>query len=74
MTAKQRNLIRGQIKGAHDRGLKVRYWNAPKWPIALRNSVWWELVEMGADYLNGDDLVGMTKFDWRIHRHWGWFE
>jgi hypothetical protein len=74
LTDKQRELIRGQIKGAHERGLKVRYWGAPKWPIALRNRVWWDLVDMGVDYLNGDDLVGMTKFDWSIHRHWGWLE
>ncbi|KAF2995723.1 Altered inheritance of mitochondria protein 6 [Curvularia kusanoi] len=74
MTTAQKDLIRGQIKGAHERGLKVRYWGAPKWPIALRNRVWWDLVEMGVDYLNGDDLVGMTKFDWSVRRHWGWFE
>lgn len=74
LSHKQRELVRGQIKGAHERGLKVRYWGAPKWPIALRNRVWWDLVDMGVDYLNGDDLVGMTKFDWSIHRHWGWFE
>ncbi|KAF2627435.1 hypothetical protein BU25DRAFT_431584 [Macroventuria anomochaeta] len=74
LSHKQRELIRGQIKGAHERGLKVRYWGAPKWPIALRNRVWWDLVDMGVDYLNGDDLAGMTKFDWSIHRHWGWFE
>ena len=74
LSHKQRELVRGQIKGAHERGLKVRYWGAPKWSIALRNRVWWDLVDMGVDYLNGDDLVGMTKFDWSIHRHWGWFE
>ncbi|KAJ4323682.1 Altered inheritance of mitochondria protein 6 [Neodidymelliopsis sp. IMI 364377] len=74
LTRKQRALIRGQIKGAHDRGLKVRYWGAPKWPIALRNRVWWDLVDMGVDYLNGDDLVGMTRFDWSVRRHWGWLE
>jgi hypothetical protein len=73
-SAKQTALIRGQIEGAHQRGLKVRYWGAPKWPIALRNRVWWDLVGMGVDYLNGDDLVGMTKFDWSVRRHWGWFE
>lgn len=74
LSGAQRELLRGQIKGAHERGLKVRYWNAPKWPIALRNRVWWDLVEMGVDYLNGDDLVGMTRFDWGSRRHWGWME
>ncbi|KAL1654140.1 Altered inheritance of mitochondria protein 6 [Didymella pomorum] len=74
ITSKQTELIKGQIKGAHQRGLKVRYWGAPKWPIALRNRVWWDLVGLGVDYLNGDDLVGMTRFDWSVRRHWGWFE
>lgn len=72
LTTSQRHLIRGQIKGAHERGLKVRYWGAPKWPVALRNRVWWDLVGLGVDYLNGDDLVGMTRFDWGVRRHWGW--
>ena len=72
LSHKQRELIRGQIKGAHERGLKVRYWGAPTWPIALRNKVWWDLVDMGVDYINGDDLAAMTKIDWSTHRHWGW--
>ena len=74
LTQKQREIIRGQVEGAHKRGLKARYWGAPEWPIALRNRVWWDLVDMGVDYLNGDDLAGMTKFDWSTHRHWGWLE
>lgn len=73
LSASQRRKIRGQIKGAHARGLKVRYWGAPSWPIALRNSVWAELVGMGVDYLNGDDLQAMTRGDWGERRHWGWF-
>ncbi|KAF1924159.1 uncharacterized protein M421DRAFT_73201 [Didymella exigua CBS 183.55] len=72
ISGRQRELIRGQIKGAHERGLKARYWGAPKWPIALRNRVWWDLVGLGVDYLNGDDLVGMTRFDWSVRRHWSW--
>ncbi|OAL46446.1 hypothetical protein IQ07DRAFT_603200 [Pyrenochaeta sp. DS3sAY3a] len=67
----QIKLIRGQIQGAHRRGLKARYWSTPKWPIGLRNKVWKLLVEEGVDYLNGDDLRGMTRMDWGIKRHWG---
>lgn len=67
----QMKLIRGQIQGAHRRGLKARYWSTPKWPIGLRNKVWKLLVEEGVDYLNGDDLRGMTRMDWGIKRHWG---
>lgn len=67
----QLDLIRGQIRGAHARGLKARYWGAPKWPIGLRNKVWKLLVEEGVDYLNGDDLRGMTRLDWSLKKHWG---
>ncbi|ORY03211.1 PLC-like phosphodiesterase [Clohesyomyces aquaticus] len=69
----QMKLIRGQIQGAKRRGLKVRYWNTPKWPVGLRNHVWQVLVREGVDYLNGDDLAAMTRMDWRKRRHHGWF-
>ncbi|KAH7067634.1 PLC-like phosphodiesterase [Paraphoma chrysanthemicola] len=71
LSPKQLDLVRGQIKGAHERGLKARYWSAPKWPIGLRNRIWKLLVEEGVDYLNGDDLKGMTRLDWGVRRHWG---
>jgi hypothetical protein len=70
LSAKQLELVRGQIRGAHARGLKARYWSAPKWPVALRNRVWSTLVQEGVDYLNGDDLQGMTRLDWGERRHW----
>lgn len=71
ISPEQMKLIRGQIQGAHSRGLKARYWSAPKWPIGLRNKVWNMLVEEGVDYLNGDDLQGMTSLDWTAKRHSG---
>ncbi|KAI1762723.1 hypothetical protein GGR53DRAFT_403872 [Hypoxylon sp. FL1150] len=55
--------IRGQIKGAHKQGLKVRYWDTPGWPIGLRNKVWHTLLEEGADILNVDDLESASKLD-----------
>ncbi|KAI1661253.1 PLC-like phosphodiesterase [Daldinia decipiens] len=61
---KQLRTIRGQIKGAHRRGLKVRYWDTPGWPIGIRNKVWHTLMEEGADILNVDDLRGASKLDW----------
>ena len=70
LSEKQLDLVRGQIRGAHSRGLKARYWSAPKWPIGLRNRIWKLLVEEGVDYLNGDDLQGMTRIDWGIKGHW----
>lgn len=62
--------VRTQIHAAEQRGLKSRYWSAPKWPIGLRNRVWNVLVEEGVGYLNGDDLKGMTELNWDVRRHW----
>jgi hypothetical protein len=70
LSATQLDLLRGQIRGAHARGLKARYWGAPTWPVGLRNRVWDVLVEEGVDYLNGDDLRGMVRVDWGVKRHW----
>ncbi|KAJ2994545.1 hypothetical protein NUW58_g1529 [Xylaria curta] len=58
---RQLGLIRGQIKGAHKRGLKVRYWNTPAWPVGLRNRIWHTLVAEGVDILNADDLKAATR-------------
>lgn len=56
--------IRAQIRGAHDRGLKARYWETPFWPRARRNHIWNILVKEGVDLLNVDDLTAATKGTW----------
>ena len=61
---KQLELVRGQIRGAHRRGLKVRYWSTPSWPIGLRNHVWNVLRREGADMINADDLEAASKLEW----------
>lgn len=66
----QMNLLRSQILGAHTRGLKVRYWDLPFWPISLRNHVWDVLVREGVDLLNVDDLKGATGRDWSKYYRW----
>lgn len=63
--------LRGQVAGAHRRGLKARYWELPYWPIHLRNYVWSVLVEEGVDILNVDDLKGATQGDWS--KPWSWW-
>ena len=68
----QLHLLRGQIEGAHRRGLKARYWDLPFWPISLRDHVWDVLVKEGVDLLNVDDLKGATRRDWK--RHYGWWK
>jgi hypothetical protein len=64
LSPKQLKIIRGQVKGAHRRGLKARYWDLPAWPLGLRNYVWDILVKEGVDVLNVDDLRGASKQVW----------
>ena len=62
--------LRNQIRDAHERGLKVRYWGTPSWPVNLRNYVWRVLVREGVDMLNVDDLDAATKVDWKETSWW----
>lgn len=64
LSKKQLSLLRGQIRGAHRRGLMVRYWDLPDWPIGLRNHVWDVLMREGVDLLNVDDLKAASRLDW----------
>ncbi|USW50052.1 Putative altered inheritance of mitochondria protein 6, PI-PLC-like catalytic [Septoria linicola] len=72
LSNKQLEKIRGQIRGAKRRGLLVRYWDTPSWPINLRNRIWDTLMREGADMLNGDDLKGMAVENWKARVHGFW--
>lgn len=67
----QLELIRAQIRGAHERGLKVRYWGVPAWPLGIRNYLWRVLVREGVDYLSVDDIKAAARGDWGP-RKGGW--
>ncbi|KAI1610309.1 hypothetical protein EDD36DRAFT_322040 [Exophiala viscosa] len=71
LSQSQLNLLRGQIRGAHARGLKVRYWGIPAWPIGVRNYIWRVLVREGVDYLSVDDIEAVTHDNWGP-RKGGW--
>ncbi|MCJ1443987.1 MAG: hypothetical protein MMC23_004487 [Stictis urceolatum] len=60
--ATQLDKLRSQIKTAHDKGIKVRYWDTPGWPISTRNAVWRTLYTEGADLINADDVVAAAGF------------
>ncbi|KAK8066750.1 hypothetical protein PG997_013497 [Apiospora hydei] len=64
LTKDQLRTIRGHVKGAHRRGLVVRYWDLPAWPIGLRNSIWHVLTTEGVDMLNVDDLRSASRKVW----------
>jgi hypothetical protein len=62
LSEEQLGKLREQVKVAHERGIKVRYWNQPNWPVGTRNAVWRTLWEEGVDLLNADDLEGVSGF------------
>jgi hypothetical protein len=64
LSPRQMKIIRGQVRGAHRRGLKARYWDLPSWPLGLRNHVWEVLVKEGVDVLNVDDLRAASRHVW----------
>ena len=59
---KQLEVLRRQVKDAHGKGIGVRYWGLPGWPIGTRNAVWRTLYEEGVDLLSVDDLEGGAGF------------
>ena len=64
LSNEQLALLRGQIRAAHRRGLRARYWDLPAWPINLRNYVWDLLVREGVDVLNVDDIQAAAFGVW----------
>ncbi|KAF3765626.1 hypothetical protein M406DRAFT_60290 [Cryphonectria parasitica EP155] len=55
-------LLQDQVAVAHAKGIKVRYWDQPGWPIGTRNAIWRTLWDNGVDILNVDDLEGAANF------------
>lgn len=51
-------LLRAQVATAHAKGIMLRYWDQPGWPISTRNGIWRQLKSEGVDFINADDLEG----------------
>ena len=49
-------LLRAQVATAHSKGIMLRYWDQPGWPITTRNLIWRLLKSEGVDFINVDDL------------------
>ncbi|RPB29928.1 hypothetical protein L211DRAFT_775458 [Terfezia boudieri ATCC MYA-4762] len=64
MSEAQKEKLRRVVKIAHDRGIGVRLWDTPSWPVRWRNKVWRGLVECGVDLLNVDDLRAAAEVRW----------
>lgn len=58
----QKALLAAQVAVAHAKGIKVRYWDQPGWPVGTRNGVWRTLWDGGVDLLNVDDLEAAANF------------
>lgn len=63
-TATQREKVRSALDAAQAKGLVSRYWQLPKWPISLRDSVWDTLAKEGIGLLNADDIESATRLEW----------
>lgn len=62
LTEEQLSVLRAQIATAKSRGIGVRYWNTPYYPIRLRNEIWRTLLREGVTLLNADDLDAVAEF------------
>lgn len=51
-----------QIDEAHNLGIKTRIWDTPWWPVSTKYKVWHQIIQMGSDFLNADDLVDAVAF------------
>ncbi|WPH03883.1 Hypothetical protein R9X50_00676600 [Acrodontium crateriforme] len=60
--ATQQALLEQQVATAHAKGIAVRYWDQPGWPVGTRNAIWRILWDAGVDLLNVDDLEGAANF------------
>ena len=58
----QMETLEKQVATAHAKGIAVRYWDLPGWPIGTRNAVWRILWDAGVDLINVDDLEGASNF------------
>ena len=41
---------------AHAKGIMLRYWDQPGWPIRTRNGIWRQSKDEGVGLINADDL------------------
>ncbi|KAM5453586.1 hypothetical protein MaudCBS49596_002789 [Microsporum audouinii] len=62
LNSTQLEAIRDQIKMAKTKGIGVRYWETPGWPIRVRNELWRTLWKEGVALLNADDVHAAKEF------------
>ena len=55
-------LLREIVQKAHEKGRLVRFWATPDNPSPAREALWRELLSVGVDLINTDDLKGLRQF------------
>ncbi|KAK3627854.1 hypothetical protein LTR56_018970 [Elasticomyces elasticus] len=55
-------LLESQVATAHAKGIAVRYWDQPGFPVTTRNAMWRTLWSAGVDLLNVDDLEAAADY------------
>ncbi|KAI5365214.1 Putative altered inheritance of mitochondria protein 6, PI-PLC-like catalytic [Septoria linicola] len=61
LNATSQALLQRQIAVAHGKGIGVRYWDQPNWPVSNRDAIWRLLWAAGVDLINADDLEGAAN-------------
>lgn len=62
MPEQERAKLVDLVSRAHAAGYRIRFWATPDMPSPAREAVWSELVAVGVDHLNTDDLTGLRDF------------
>ena len=62
MPTNEREKLAAIVAKAHEAGYRIRFWATPDAPGAARDAVWRVLAEVGADFINTDDLSGFAEF------------
>ena len=50
------------VATSHENGQKVRFWATPDLPGPQREAIWTQLLNVGVDFINTDDLAGLQEF------------
>ncbi len=62
MPENERERLLKIVNQAHRNGQLIRFWATPDHPGEERTAVWRELLEVGVDLMNTDDLEGLHAF------------
>jgi hypothetical protein len=61
LTTSEKESLKRAIDNAHDLGIQSRVWETPAWPLEQRDQVWRDLLKLGVDMINADDLQGAAN-------------